>query len=55
MKKELPEYIVPQVITYTDDELLEELGEAQAYGNGEEPGGGPGAICRRFPRLRRCR
>ena len=31
MKKERrPEYEVPQVISYTDDEILEELGEAQA-------------------------
>ena len=32
MKKvELPRYEVPQVSTYTDEEILEELGEAQAY------------------------
>ena len=32
--KKLPEYEVPQVITYTDEEILEELGEAQAvYGD----------------------
>lgn len=32
MKKEkLPKYEVPRVSTYTDEEILEELGEAQAY------------------------
>jgi hypothetical protein len=35
MKNKLPEYEVPEVRTYTDEEILEELGEAQAsYGNG---------------------
>ena len=33
-EKKLPEYQVPQVITYSDEEILEELGPAQAlYGN----------------------
>ena len=27
--KKLPEYVVPEVITYTDEEILEELGPAQ--------------------------
>ncbi len=32
--KKLPEYAAPEVITYTDEEILEELGPAQAvYGN----------------------
>ena len=31
--KRMPEYEVPQVTTYTDEEILEELGPAQAiYG-----------------------
>ena len=31
--KKLPEYKAPQVTTYTDEEILEELGPAQAiYG-----------------------
>ena len=34
----LPEYEVPQVKTMTDEEILEELGEAHAYGG---PGPGP--------------
>jgi hypothetical protein len=30
----LPEYEAPQVITYTDEQILEELGPAQTnYGN----------------------
>ena len=30
----LPKYVVPQVITYTDEEILEELGPAQTlYGD----------------------
>ena len=35
--KELPEYETPQVVTYTAEEILEELGPAQAnvYGNGD--------------------
>ena len=35
--KKLPEYKAPQVITYTDEEILEELGPAQAssYGGGK--------------------
>ena len=28
--KKLPEYEAPEVTTYTDDEILEELGDAQA-------------------------
>ena len=32
-------YEAPQVITYTDEEILEELGQAHAYGG---PGNGPG-------------
>ena len=28
-ERELPEYEAPRVITYTDDEILEELGPAQ--------------------------
>ena len=32
--KKLPMYEVPEVSTYTDEEILEELGPAQAiYGN----------------------
>ena len=32
--KKMPEYQVPEVITYTDEDILEELGPAQAmYGN----------------------
>ncbi len=30
-QQKLPEYETPQVTTYTDEEILEELGEAQAY------------------------
>jgi hypothetical protein len=33
----LSEYEEPQVTSYTDDEILEELGEAQAYGEPEPP------------------
>jgi hypothetical protein len=35
--KKMPEYEAPQVITYTDEEILEELGPAQAssYGGGK--------------------
>ena len=29
---ELPKYEAPQVITYTDEEILEELGSAHTYG-----------------------
>jgi len=29
-EKQLPEYEAPQVITFTDEEILEELGPAQA-------------------------
>lgn len=39
--KKLFEYEVPQVVTYTDDEILEELGQAQAYGPGPMPVPGP--------------
>jgi hypothetical protein len=36
-------YEAPQVITYTDAEILEELGQAHAYGRpGNGPGKGPG-------------
>ena len=32
--KKMPEYQVPEVITYTDEEILEELGPAQtSYGS----------------------
>jgi hypothetical protein len=32
--KKMPEYEVPEVVTYTDEEILEELGPAQAiYGS----------------------
>ena len=32
--KKMPEYEAPQVVTYTDEEILEELGPAQAvYGD----------------------
>jgi hypothetical protein len=37
----LSEYEVPQVISYTDDEILEELGEAQAYVEPPQPSPGP--------------
>jgi hypothetical protein len=31
--KKMPEYEAPEVVTYTDEEILEELGPAQAiYG-----------------------
>ena len=33
-EKRLPEYQEPEVITYTDEEILEELGPAQALYNG---------------------
>ncbi len=39
-KKELPKYQVPQVITYSDMDILEQLGPAQAntgYGTGDIP------------------
>ena len=39
--KELPKYEVPEVITYTDEELLEELGMAQTQ---SAPGGGGGGV-----------
>jgi len=29
--KHLPEYVTPQVDTYTEEELLEEVGSLQAY------------------------
>jgi hypothetical protein len=32
--KKMPEYETPEVVTYTDEEILEELGPAQAiYGS----------------------
>jgi hypothetical protein len=32
--KKMPEYEAPEVVTYTDEEILEELGPAQAvYGD----------------------
>ena len=38
-EKKLLEYEVPEVITYTDEEILEELGPAQAiYDPGSQPG-----------------
>jgi hypothetical protein len=33
-QQDLPEYEAPQVITYTDEEILEELGNAHAYDTG---------------------
>ena len=33
-----PVYVVPQVLTYTNEEILEEMGPAQA-GSGESPFG----------------
>ena len=41
-EKKLPEYQEPETITYTDEEILEELGPAQAsYGEIDKvfPGG----------------
>ena len=35
--KELPAYEVPEVISYTDEELLEEIGPAQAQTYGGPP------------------
>ena len=35
--KKMPEYQAPQVITYTDEEILEELGPAQASSYGGKP------------------
>ena len=29
-RKNIPEYEVPEVVTYSEDEILEELGPAQA-------------------------
>lgn len=37
--KKMPEYEAPEVVTYTDEEILEELGPAQAI-YGEQPGNG---------------
>jgi hypothetical protein len=38
--KKMPEYEAPEVVTYTDEDILEELGPAQAiYGNGPGPTG----------------
>jgi len=31
-KERLPEYEAPQLTTLTDEEILEQLGEAHAYG-----------------------
>jgi len=31
--KRLPKYQTPSVTTYTNDEILDELGHAQAYGH----------------------
>ncbi len=36
-EQELPVYEPPQVITYTDEEILEELGPAQAVYGGVNP------------------
>jgi hypothetical protein len=38
-KEKLPEYEVPQLTTLTDEEILDQLGEAHAYGqpNGDPP------------------
>lgn len=38
-EKQLPEYKAPQVMTYTEEEILEELGPAQAI-YGDLPNGG---------------
>ena len=35
--KKLPVYEVPQVVTYTDEEILEELGPAQTIYGGLTP------------------
>ena len=35
--KKMPEYEIPQVVTYTDEEILEELGPAQACSYGGKP------------------
>jgi hypothetical protein len=35
--KKMPEYEAPQVITYTDEEILEELGPAQASSYKPDP------------------
>ena len=35
--KKLPVYEVPQVVTYTDEEILEELGPAQTVYGGVTP------------------
>jgi len=37
--KKMPEYEAPEVVTYTDEEILEELGPAQAI-YGKQPGNG---------------
>jgi hypothetical protein len=39
-EKKKPEYQVPEVITYTDEQILEELGPAQAL-YGDIPGFNP--------------
>ena len=38
-EKKLPVYEVPEVITYTDEQILEELGPAQAIYGGLQNGG----------------
>jgi hypothetical protein len=42
--KKMPEYEAPEVITYTDEEILEELGPAQAgyLGDSDNIGGWDG-------------
>ena len=33
-------YVIPEVTSYTDGEILAELGEAHCYGFGHDQGGG---------------
>lgn len=40
-EKQLPKYEAPEVITYTDEEILEELGPAQTLYSSPTGGGGP--------------
>jgi hypothetical protein len=40
-KEQRPAYEAPQVITYTEEEILEELGPAQAMVYGPIPGPNP--------------
>ena len=35
--KKMPEYETPEVVTYTDEEILEELGPAQAIYGSPDP------------------